>query len=439
MEKVSVIIPIYNVEKYLKQCLDSVVKQTLKEIEIICVNDGSTDGSLKIIEEYARCDERIKIINKENTGYGHSMNAGLSAANGEYIGIVESDDFAEPDMFERLYKEAIEHDADVVKSNYFMYQEQSKEKNHIANVLDNLEYEKIFSPADNLKIFSTTPCIWSGIYRRDFLKENHIIFNETPGASFQDTSFAFKVWACAARVFFIKEAFLHYRTDNLNSSVKSLAKVFCVCDEYEEIENFLRKNNLLNMKFNYIVEVLKYRTYQWNYHRLSDQYKYQFLVRAAKEFCESKEKGLLYKEYWSNDEWIDVHSLMENTKQFFHKKMLLQQKNRMYLQAFLAEIQNFKQIVLYGAGIIGKSVAESLKKKRLKISYFAVSSIEGNPQSIFEIPVGCVKDLPLDKENSVILISTKQQDQIEIFDSLTKLGFTKIILMDTQLLKILGE
>lgn len=90
--KVSIVVPIYNVEKYLRQCLDSIVNQTLKNIEIICVNDGSTDNSLKIIQEFADKDSRIKIINKENTGYGNSMNIGFDAAIGEYIGIVESDD-----------------------------------------------------------------------------------------------------------------------------------------------------------------------------------------------------------------------------------------------------------------------------------------------------------------------------------------------------------
>ena len=99
MIKLSVIIPVYNVEQYLGECLESVIKQTLKDIEIICVNDGSTDNSLEIIKKFARKDERIKIIDKPNSGYGDSMNKGLETETGEYIGIVESDDFIEPDMF----------------------------------------------------------------------------------------------------------------------------------------------------------------------------------------------------------------------------------------------------------------------------------------------------------------------------------------------------
>lgn len=116
---VSVLVPIYNVEKYLSQCLDSLCAQTLKNIEFICINDGSTDNSGNILEKYAKNDSRFKIITKPNSGYGDSMNVGLEAATGEYIGIVESDDFAEPNMFEKLYKAAKNNNLDIVKSNCF--------------------------------------------------------------------------------------------------------------------------------------------------------------------------------------------------------------------------------------------------------------------------------------------------------------------------------
>ena len=102
MAKVSILIPCYNVEKYIRQCLDSVVNQTLKDIEIICINDGSTDSTLDILRKYENRDNRIKVISKHNSGYGASMNIGLETAKGEYVGIVESDDFVEPNMFEKL-------------------------------------------------------------------------------------------------------------------------------------------------------------------------------------------------------------------------------------------------------------------------------------------------------------------------------------------------
>ena len=116
MPKVSIIIPTYNVEAYLKECMDSVTRQTLKDIEIICINDGSTDGSLEILKEYADKDPRIVLVDKENEGYGVGMNIGLDKASGEYIGIVEPDDFVPLNMYEDLYNTAKENDLDFVKA-----------------------------------------------------------------------------------------------------------------------------------------------------------------------------------------------------------------------------------------------------------------------------------------------------------------------------------
>ena len=114
MPKVSVMIPVYNVEKYLSECLDSVVNQTLKDIEIICVNDGSPDGSAKILEEYAQKDNRIKVITQENQGLSEARNTGLKIASGEYIAFLDSDDYIDLKFFEQLYKRGIESNSDVV-------------------------------------------------------------------------------------------------------------------------------------------------------------------------------------------------------------------------------------------------------------------------------------------------------------------------------------
>ena len=100
LPKVSIIVPTYNVEEYLRECMDSVINQTLKEIEIICIDDGATDNSGKILDDYARKDRRVKVFHNENGGYGKAMNYGLMHANGEYIGIVEPDDYVLPDMFD---------------------------------------------------------------------------------------------------------------------------------------------------------------------------------------------------------------------------------------------------------------------------------------------------------------------------------------------------
>lgn len=327
--KVSIVVPIYNVERYLRQCLESIVNQTLKDIEIICVNDGSTDSSLDIIEEYARHDLRIKVINKKNTGYGHSMNQGFDMASGEYIGIVESDDYADLDMFETLYQIASNNKLDVVKSGYYYYFSLPKEKNEKQVIVSKIMSNHTFCPLTDFKskmemveFFNIKPTIWSSIYRKDFIRENGIRFNETPGASFQDASFNFKVWACAKRVQLIQEAFLHYRQDNENSSVNSKGKVFCVCDEYAEMQRFLNEHPEKKGKLEYIKNRIKFDTYMWNYERLTSKYKYIFIERASEELKEDMADGKIDKEYFEWYKWEDLINLIDDPIDWHTKKML---------------------------------------------------------------------------------------------------------------------
>lgn len=327
--KVSIVVPCYNVERYLHQCIDSVVNQTLKDIEIICVNDGSTDSTLSIIQEYAKKDERIKIIDKANSGYGDSMNRGFDLATGEYIGIIESDDYADLDMFEKLYYTASQNKLDVVKSGYYLYYSIPKERNEKQVIVSKIMCNKTFCPTTDFKakmemveFFNIKPTIWSAIYRKDFIRENNIRFNPTPGASFQDASFNFKVWSCAERVQLLQDAFLHYRQDNEASSVNSKGKVFCVCDEYEEMQRFLDERPEKKGTLEYIKNRIKYDTYMWNYNRLADRFKYIFIERAASEFKMDMEDAKLEKDYFEWYKWNDLHALIEDPIAWHTKRML---------------------------------------------------------------------------------------------------------------------
>lgn len=124
--KISIIIPVYNVEKYLEQCLKSVINQTFKDIEIICINDGSTDNSLEILEAFQKQDERIKIINKQNEGQGIARNEGLKIAKGEYISFIDPDDWVEQGMYEFLYNKFLETNAQIIRFNYRSFDEENK-------------------------------------------------------------------------------------------------------------------------------------------------------------------------------------------------------------------------------------------------------------------------------------------------------------------------
>ena len=201
MAKVSIIIPTYNVELFLDECLESIQRQTLQDIEIICVNDGSTDHSLEIIKKYAENDPRFVIVDKENGGYGKAMNVGLDKATGEYIGIVEPDDYVPLAMYEDLYKIAKENDLDMVKADFYRFT-RNPENGNMNLVYNHLDltgkwYGKLFDPSEEPETLRFIMNTWSGIYKREFLERHHIRHNETPGASFQDNGFYFETFIYA--------------------------------------------------------------------------------------------------------------------------------------------------------------------------------------------------------------------------------------------------
>ena len=281
--KVSVIVPIYNVEKYLRQCLDSIVGQTMRDIEIILVNDGSTDDSPAIIEEYAKKDPRIKVIDKANGEYGKACNDGIDAATGEYIGLVESDDWIEPDMYETLYKIAKTHDLDVVKCSFYFYDAKKREDTDICK-LPEPDVEQFITPRRRPIIFMAWPSVWSAIYRRDFLNEKKIRFLESPGASYQDTAFNFKIWAMANTAYLTRRPLIHYRTGHESQSLKSTEKVFAVCDEFKEIERFMADYPDLFVRLIKIFNRVKWGACCWNYRRLEGNNREAFHQRMADEF-----------------------------------------------------------------------------------------------------------------------------------------------------------
>lgn len=449
MPKISIIIPVYNVEQYLRECLDSILDQTLEEIEIICVNDGSTDGSLTILEEYAQRDKRIQIIDKPNSGYGHTMNTGMDQATGEFIGIIESDDFAATEMFERLYDVAMKNDVDVVKSNYYEYISSSGTKKVIEN-FPKSKYDTTSSPMEDRNIFFSAPSVWSGIYKKSFLIQNNIRFLETPGASFQDTSFAFKVWSSAKKVYLMSEAFLYYRVDNMGSSVNSASKVFCVCDEFNEIEKFIDKHPFNKQELSSLVFALKFRTYKWNYQRLGAVFQYAFLLEMEEQFKKAESKELITNKYLSDTDIREVYKVINNSEEYFKETAKEYRDQRLnlsstlnkqiYKKVFLETIINFESIVIYGAGVIGKKVFKILNEEIgiEKFVGFAVTNLEGNPETIMDLPVHSIENLTRYVNDGVILVAVKEQDQYEIINKLKSLHFKNIISIDTDHLQAIS-
>ena len=304
--KVSVVVPVYNVEKYVEQCVRSIMNQTYHNLEIICLNDGSTDGSLEILRKLEKEDSRILVVDKENSGYGDTVNTGIRKATGEYIGIVESDDFAEPDMFEKLVSAAMKYDAEVVKANFSHYYSDTNEKVFYEN-LELLEYDCVMSCNDRLLLLG--PTIWSGLYNKEFLIRNNIWLLPSPGASYQDTGFAYKVMYAAKRITLIKDAVLNYRCDNADSSVHSTGKVFCIGEEMNSVKKFVlaTPDGYTNMP---IFTRVKYIRYKWNYDRLVGEAKEQWYRVMHDEFVQDHKDGYLVRKYWPDQDWEFIHNII---------------------------------------------------------------------------------------------------------------------------------
>ena len=210
MVKVSIILPIYNVQDYLEKCLNSLINQTLEDIEIICINDCSTDNSLKILEEFAIKDSRIIITNLiENKGQGYARNIGIELAKGEYIGFVDPDDWAELNMFEEMYKEASKYNVEILetsrtrvrlKNNKFKAQ-----INHIKNLPTNKTYN--IHSLQNF-VFKQPFATWNKIFKTSFIKNNKILFANSKCG--EDMLFTIKARLLAKNIKYIKKSFYNY-------------------------------------------------------------------------------------------------------------------------------------------------------------------------------------------------------------------------------------
>lgn len=290
---VSIIVPIYNVERYLRQCLDSLVGQSLRDIEIVCVDDGSTDASPAIIADYAARDGRVKVVSKSNSGYGDSMNRGISVASGRWIGICEPDDFCDKHMYGQLVRIAERFACDMVKSNYREHVEGSR-RDPLHEVFAGYPYGRLLDPRNDASIVYTDPTIWTGLYRSDFLQQNGISFSPTPGASYQDASFAHQCWVAARRVVVLRQGYYHYRIDNAASSSKSGAKVYAVCDEYDRSLSFVRQRGGEDLRlFGPRLTILRFGVYVWNYNRIAPEFRPAFVERWISELVQADDQGLL--------------------------------------------------------------------------------------------------------------------------------------------------
>lgn len=246
--KVSVIVPVFNAGERLCQCLDSLTNQTLKEIEIIIVLDCPTDGSDKVAEHYASKDSRIKLIrNKENLNIGFSRNEGLKIAQGEYVGFSDHDDYCEPQMFEHLYRNATDRDADIVISDIgedinaikhttgFPENSDNFRESYLRSLINGSPFKRGTHSFDNCN------SIWNQIYRRTFLQENNVTFSDNRVVTYEDSLFLIKAYSLAKSVSYIPETlYYHVETGENEYHSYSYRSITKVCNYLYEMIEFLK-------------------------------------------------------------------------------------------------------------------------------------------------------------------------------------------------------
>ena len=363
--KVSVVLPSYNVKDYIKFCLNSVCHQSLGNIEIICVDAGSTDGTEQIIKEYALKDKRIKILHCEKKSYGYQVNLGIRVAKGKYIAILETDDFIDSDMYESLYKIAENKECDYVKANYrFFFTDSegiqvfwnsdtlSKNKN---------DYDKIFRICEMKNINRYDTNVWSGIYRRDFIIKNNIEFNESSGAAFQDIGFLQQIFWKADKVYYAKRAYYNYCTDREDSSTNYGNGLKF---SYQEYHYLLSKKISENQNVNCIYERMA-DVFEENLKKVIMQKKFEENIDIIQWFIDilwrKQKEGIIFRPYLEElvedkNNWIDQYR-QTLTRDKLNKRNLFNQLN--------GEI-----VIIFGAGVRGKTAYQEFDYNNVNVMGF---------------------------------------------------------------------
>lgn len=401
MKKVSIIVPVYNVEKYLSDCLDSILSQNFKDMEVICVDDASDDNSARIIKEYEKKDEKIKaIFHKKNSGLSATRNSGLKYAQGEYLWFVDSDDVISQGAVERLYRCATEKDVDVV---YFEYKKfSSKQVKGVVNLdSDSDQHLDVYSGREffcmEMEDNKAQVTAWCIFLRREFLEKEKITFKE--GIYHEDNLFSFLVAMEAKRVYRVPDVLYYYRQrEGSITQTKNVLREQSMFVVMTEVFSYWKSHFFSDRESKCIGEYLKllyreYRFYQ-SYHEKTDE----LLVGDAADkalysiLCGDVEK-----------EWLKVEKIP------------------------LEEVKEYQQVIVYGAGRASRQVIRFLEKKHIEIAAVLVESASDNVDKFCGIKVHELNNFRVYPGQNIVIIGVTSKKAMGIEKTLEKKGFERII------------
>ncbi len=427
--KISVILPSYNVADYIEQCVRSVMEQTLYEIEILCIDAGSTDGTLEKIEELAAIDSRIRVFRSEKKSYGYQMNLGIREAQGKYIGIVETDDYVDPDMYEVLYRRAEECGADMVKGVlYDVYETQDGDTKeiYVDYINERFMTDAIIEPDKEPDVHNWDGNIWNGIYRRDFLTDKMISFQETPGAAFQDIAFQQMVLNEAQKVAYMHAHFYHYRKIRPGASTWNPKCVRYISDAYrgllsdERLKEGHKKFIYARLASAFLFELKK--SLCMSGYEL-DRMEYP----EAVEWYEKEIKQAINRGYFRFDDLPE--SPREEVIRYFADRELFIDFWRERSEPVYTWMEELKRrignsrLVIFGMGQYGHMLLLFLIRNGMRVEAIADNQKANNNTSIFGMRVYSAADVTRNKDSFYLVANKKAGIQISV--QLQKLGVSE--------------
>ena len=428
--KVSVIMPSLNVVGYIEECMDSVINQTLENMEIICIDAGSTDGTWEILNHYKKIygsRKKIRLYNSDVKSYGYQVNLGIKLSQGEYVAVMETDDFADLHMYEELFKIGHKYNLDIVKADceWFYLLRNGKRYYETWKLWNgqNNKYNVIFEPCMDEYLYENDYNLWRGIYKREFLITNNLWLSETDGAAFQDIGFGIQVLACAGRVYYSDKSFYRYRRDREDASAGSLYGLQYAQYEFERM-----------LKDAYIWNNLKCK--QGFYRRMAGSFKGEYdkilqitgfdvdsiyLSQYYKWFCKIL-KQAIKEEVYNLDYMQD-----DNRKEF----MFFLNDNRKYVEEVQKKYDMYKKkvtpylniigkrdVVIFGAGNWGRTLLRQLLHERIKPIFIFDNNQKLWGERILDVQI---KEPECIADDQCVLIACKIHG-IEIAKQLKKVG-----------------
>lgn len=371
--KISVIVTVHNAEKYLWECMESVLNQTFSEMEVLCMDGGSTDNTPQILRVFAEKDSRVRIVNDSNTSYGHKVNRGIEEARGEYVSVLESDDMYEPFMLELLYETAERYHTDFVNADYTSFFDIDGQRiRQIVKMYPDDMYNRLINYKEQPEAFGIITRYWTGLFRKAYLQKENIKMNESPGASYQDMSFRFLTSILAERAYHLDASVYLYRIDNPDSSMYDVTKTLAIAEEHNFLKQELSRRNITNCYVWHNAYQWKYTDFRGNMLHLRGKNRQELFQRYLHEL--ERDRDSLKQYSYLGYRRIVSEMIMEapeDVERLVEADAKEITKRRNHLHCFLERIIGLgkeDKIVVFGCGKRGNEVLELIKFAEDKIS-----------------------------------------------------------------------